>query len=145
LACPFFFPTCRSQAGAFSHPSRLPLAGGWEGTCTAPGHEGQVPDSFEACNLGYASACPWLPLERKSDAVRFAIAQENEARSLVVYVCEKDHLPTEHGKLEFFIHNGECVNPHSDARIQKMAECFLTSRRVKVEGTFTDLPLGETT
>ena len=138
-------PTCRSQAGAFIHPSRLPLAGGWEGTCTAPGHEGQTPDSLAACNLGYASECSWLPADRKSDAVRFAIEQESEARSWVVYVCEKDHLPTEHGKLEFLVHNGACVNPHSDARIQKMAECFLTSRRAKAETSFSDPALSEPT
>src|SRR5215469_15268828 len=105
LACPFFMPTCRSQGGAFLHPSRLPLAGGWEGTCTAPGHEGHAPDSLAACNLGYASECPWLPSERTADAVRFAVAQENESGAVLIYVCEKDHLPTEHGKLEFLLQN----------------------------------------
>lgn len=129
-------PTSRTQAGAFTHPSRLPLAGGWEGTCSAPGHVGEIPGAFEACNLGYASACPWLPAERAADAVRFAVVQESEARTLLVYVCEKDHQPADHGKLEFLVHNGECVRPHADSRIQKMAECFLASRRAKTE----DLP-----
>ena len=136
-------PTCRSLAGAFIHPSRLPLAGGWEGTCTAPGHEGQTPDSFEACNLGYASACSWLPAERAADAVRFVVAHESESRAALVYVCEKDHLPTEHGKLEFLVQDGACINPHSDVRIQKMAECFLASHRAKAEDNFTDPPLSE--
>jgi hypothetical protein len=135
-------PTRRSQAG-WLHPSRLPLAAGWEGTCTAPGHEGTSPDSFEACNLGYARDCPRLPRERSCDAVRFAIAQESETRSLLTYVCEKDHQPAERGKLEFRIHDGGCLNPHPDPRIQRMAECFLAARKAKEGSATLDVPGNE--
>lgn len=133
MACPFFMPTQRMQGGAWIHPSRLPLAWGWEGVCTAPGHEGETPESFEACNLGYATACPRLPQERNCDAVRFAVVREKADRSLLVYVCEKDHLPADHGNLELCIHDGTCAKPHPDPRIQKMAECFLTSRKANTE------------
>ena len=126
-------PARRSQA-AWLHPSRLPLGAGWEGACTAPAHEGAIPDSFEPCNLGYARDCSRLPSERKWDAVRFAMVRESEARSLLTYVCEKDHQPAEHGTLEFQVDDGECLRPHPDARIQKMAECFLAARREKKEG-----------
>ena len=134
LACPFFLPTEQLRGGAWIHPTRLPLAAGWEGTCTAPGHEGATPESFEPCNLGYASTCPRLPQERRWDAVRFAVLQESSERSLLVYVCEKDHLPADHGNLEFCVRDGACAKPHPDPRIQKMAECFLASRRANSAG-----------
>ena len=134
MACPFFMPTQPLQGGAWMHPSRLPLAAGWEGVCTAPGHEGATPESLEPCNLGYASGCPRLPQERSWDAVRFAVLQESSERTVLVYVCERDHLPAEHGNLEFCVHDGACAKPHSDPRIQKMAKCFLESRKAKTQG-----------
>jgi len=134
LACPFFMPTQPLQGGAWIHPSRLPLAAGWEGVCTAPGHEGATPESLEPCNLGYANSCPRLPQQRNWDAVRFAVVQESSERVLLVYVREKDHLPADHGNLEFCIRDGACAKPHPDPRIQKMAECFFQSRKAKTYG-----------
>jgi hypothetical protein len=43
------------------------------------------------------------------------------------YVCERDHQPTEHGNLEFDLTQSAWRRKHDDARIQKMAECFLES------------------
>jgi hypothetical protein len=143
LACPFFMPTQRLLDGAWMHPSRLPLAAGWAGMCTAPGHEGVTPNSFDACNLGYASACPRLPRDRCWDAVRFAVVQEGPERLLLVYVCEKDHGPVEHGNLEFQGRSRECLNPHSDLRIQKMAECFVVARKDNASGAMSDQPVSE--
>lgn len=45
----------------------------------------------------------------------------------VRYVCERDHRPVEHGRLEFDVIESKWPHPHSDARVQKMAECFLQS------------------
>jgi len=137
LACPFFMPARRSR-DAWQHPSRLPLGAGWEGTCTAHGHPGAIPDSFAGCNLGYARDCSRLPSERKWDAVRFAMAQEGGARSRLTYVCEKDHQPAEHGTLEFRLPEGECLRPHPDPRIQKMAECFLAARSDREGGSISE-------
>jgi hypothetical protein len=131
LACPYFMPTHALEGGAWIHPSRLPLGGGWQGHCTAPGHEGAVPaleEMHEGCNLGYASRCPRLPENRDRDAVRFGISRESDTHLFVAYVCERQHLPVEHGFLEFRIHDSQCLQPHPDARIQKMAECFVESR-----------------
>ncbi len=128
MACPFFMPTARSMEGAWIHPDRLPLGSGWEGHCTAPGHEGVMPEPerlHQDCSLGYASKCPRLPVQRDSDAIRFSISSENEVRVLVTFVCERNHLPVEHGNLEFRVQEGTCANSHPDSRIQKMAECFL--------------------
>ena len=48
------------------------------------------------------------------------------ARILVLrYVCERDHRPGVHGDLEFDLPSATWLRRHDDARIQKMAECFL--------------------
>jgi hypothetical protein len=144
LACPYFMPVEKLQGGTWPHPTRLPLGCGWSGHCTAPGHEGQVPsqDILEAfCNLGYASSCAWAPRERAWDAVRFAVAapsgadrraQENGVHPIshsirLCYVCERDHRPVEHGDLEFELQHSAWLRKHADARVQRMAECFLES------------------
>lgn len=111
------------------HPSRLPLGAGWDGDCTAHGIAATIPagDQLAHCNLGYASDCPRLPKERKWDAVRFAVATEHESRVCLAYVCERNHLPSEHGRLEYNLLLSRWLSSHTDPRIQKMAECFLDS------------------
>jgi hypothetical protein len=129
-------PTERLEHGSWPHPARLPLGCGWSGRCTAPGHEGEVPaqDILEAfCNLGYASSCTWAPLERKWDAVRFSVAapmgeEKSSARVMrLVYICEREHRPVDHGELQFDLQDARWPAPHGDSRIQKMAECFVDS------------------
>jgi len=135
-------PEERLQNGSWPHPLRLPLGGGWRGHCTAPGHEGQLPepDILEAfCNLGYADCCSWAPSQREWDAVRFAVSAPSERAgrhekssvpSSVIrlhYVCERNHLPVEDGTLEFDLPQAAWLCRHDDPRIQKMAECFLDS------------------
>src|SRR5258707_8223961 len=110
-------PIARLENGSWPHPARLPLGGGWCGHCTAPGHEGEVPQQGvleNFCNLGYASGCNWSPSERAWDAVRFAVSaplgstaraepsrdKAANARILVLrYVCERNHQPVAHGDL----------------------------------------------
>ena len=143
MACPYFMPVVKLQNGAWPHPARLPLGCGWNGHCTAPGHEGEVPpqDVLEAfCNLGYASSCAWAPPGRAWDAVRFSVSAPPEssrkdkekpspAASVLrlVYVCERDHRPVAHGELIFDLTTAAWSCLHEDPRIQKMAECFLDS------------------
>jgi hypothetical protein len=141
LACPYFMPTARLENGNWPHPARLPLGCGWTGQCTAPGHEGESPSQHvvEAfCNLGYASGCAWAPPERAWDAVRFSVSTPEDrnadmpARVLrLLYVCERDHLPVAHGDLLMDLEAGTWQRGHEDARIQKMAECFLESYQKK--------------
>ena len=124
------------------HPARLPLGGGWNGHCTAPGHELEIPsqDVLETCcNMGYAGTCSWAPVERPSDAVRFAVSSPartaranssgNEPARFVhlTYVFEHANRPASHGELQFDLSTASWVRRHEDARIQKMAECFLES------------------
>jgi len=90
--------------GAWLHPARLPLGGGWGGHCSAPGHEGAQPSDeelHEFCNLGYAAKCSRLPSERDCDAVRFSVARDQGSRLLVWFVCETGHRPAKHGTAEY--------------------------------------------
>ncbi len=129
MACPYFMPTEKIDDAGWLHPSRLPLGGGWKGRCTAPGHENEIPSDqqiHECCNLGYASACEFRPKECEFDSVRFAVMKETEDRIVVCYACEREHRPAAHGYVEYD-KVGHWWRPHSDARIQKMAECYLAA------------------
>jgi hypothetical protein len=55
-------------------------------------------------------------------------AATSSARVLLLrYVCERNHRPAEHGDLEFDLAQAVWLRLHEDARVQKMAECFLES------------------
>lgn len=121
------------EGGAWIHPSRLPLGSGWSGYCQAPGHEGVQPSDQElqeSCNLGYAK-CSRIPEQRESDAVRFGIAFDRGSEIVLSYVLEKSHSPASHGSLNCNLLTGDWAPAHPNARIQKMAECFLQSYLVR--------------
>ena len=127
LACPFFMPLQKLH-GSFLHPSRLPLGGGWDGCCSAPGHEGARPSEHELhefCNLGYAAKCSRLPVERECDAVRFSVARDHGSRLLLWFVCETGHCPTKHGMVEYDVDRNRWMSSQSDPRIQKMLDCYV--------------------
>ena len=137
MACPFFMPMEKLENGSWPHASRLPLGGGWSGHCTAPGHENSAPSQDELreyCNLGYAANCGRLPRERAWDSIRFGARtvftdEKNlTARQIQIrYVCEREHLPVEHGTLTFDAVGARWELRHADHRVQRMAECFLAS------------------
>ncbi|HWY22210.1 MAG TPA: hypothetical protein VNX26_13375 [Candidatus Acidoferrum sp.] len=135
MACPFFLPTEKLVNATWLHAGRLPLGCGWNGQCTAPGHEGEIPSSEELrefCNLGYAEDCGRLPRERVWDSVRFGARVVSEGNGThgciqVRYVCERGHRPAEHGVLAFDPADARWVERHRDERVQRMAECFLES------------------
>ena len=130
MACPFFVPTRKLDDAGWLHPSRLPLGGGWQGLCSAPGHEGAEPsdqDLHQYCNLGYAAQCARLPKDRSCDAVRFSVAHDRGTRLQFWFVCETGHRPAHHGMLEFDVPTERWITPHPEAGIQKMAECYLES------------------
>jgi hypothetical protein len=137
MPCPFFLPTSKLNDGGWLHHSRLPLGGGWQGQCFAPGHEGTEPTTDELrefCNLGYAAGCARMPKERTVDAVRFSIFRDAGKQLLLRFVCESGHRPASHGTLEYDLSSGKWTVPHSDLRIQKMAECYLEAylrRRIR--------------
>ncbi len=133
MACPFFMPT-EKYVAAWPRRPRLPLGDGWAGHCTAPGHQGALPNDHELkefCNLGYAKHCPRLPAKRLWDAVRFSVSGERANKVAIYFVCETDHRPGEHGALEFDISSNSWTVPHRDARVQKMAQCYLEAYLVR--------------
>ena len=150
VACPFFMPVEKLENGSWLHVHRLPLGCGWRGHCTAPGHEGENPsqeDLQDFCNLGYAEGCGRLPDERPWDSIRFVaktldsdVNSRTSRHIQLRYVCERAHRPAEHGFLEFDAVQSQWTYRHSDARLQRMAECFLASylekrKRPQMPGT----------
>jgi hypothetical protein len=130
VACPYFMPSQPFPGGNWRHPSRLPLKEGWRGVCTASSNHPVIPGDEEIqefCNLGYASKCPRLPAERPWDAIRISVARERENVVVLSYVCEYAHLPREHGVLEYDAASSRWVRGHTNAVIQRMAECYLES------------------
>jgi len=134
LACPFFVPLEIVNDGSWPHPSRLPLGAGWAGNCRASGQPASNSHIREFCNLGYATACPHLPLSRDWDAVRFSVARAGQDQVTIGFVCELAHAPIEHGKLIFDLTSGVWQNPHGDARVQRLAICYLQTYLARTTG-----------
>jgi hypothetical protein len=128
MSCPYFFPTDRCPEPLWPHPERLPLGGGFSGTCTAPGHDGFSPagELLHDCNLGYAN-CARLPADRASDAVRFSIRRDPQGLLAIHYLSEGAHAPVSHGVLIFDPAASQWRERHDDARLQRMAECCVES------------------
>jgi hypothetical protein len=125
-------PIEKLENGSWIHPSRLPLGCGWSGHCCAPGHAGEIPsqEELQFCNLGYATSCPRLPVERAWDTICFGartIVSAAVSRIRLRYVCERAHRPADHGILEFDPSQNSWITQHPDRRLQRMAECFLVS------------------
>ncbi len=133
MACPFFMPEQKLEAD-WPFPQRLPLGSGWAGTCTAPGHEGVRPGEEElksGCNLGYAKTCSRLPVERHADAVRFCLGEEQDGVVHVRFACERAYLPAGYGELLYEKVSGAWLLKHEDARVQRMAECYVQAQLAK--------------
>jgi len=127
VPCPYFFPTEKSANLGWPFPQRLPLGGGFCGSCTSGGDH-SVPSEVELrefCNLGYARQCGRIPADRRSDAVRFAIAKDGGDRLLLHYCCERDYAPVEHGQLQYDCITRSWPLAHHDACIQRQAECYV--------------------
>ena len=85
----------------------------------------------EFCNLGYANGCSRLPRDKEWDAVRFAVARQRGAEIVLSFVCESGHRPAVYGMLEYDTALGRWNSRHPDARIQRMAECYLDAFQVR--------------
>ena len=134
MACPYFMPTDKFEGGGWPHPSRLPLGAGWTGRCCASIHEEPTPneeDLREFCNMGYAAKCSRLPQKREWDAVRFSVSRDRGVLLSLWFVCELDHAPAAHGKLEYDVTAGNWTSCHSDSRIQRMADCYVESYLIR--------------
>ena len=130
MTCPYFMPTEKLQGGGFQHPQRLPLGAGWNGVCCAHDTERFSPSEEtvrEYCNMGYALTCSRLPTVRTWDAVRFSVVRDWRSHLSLQFVCESNHTPSEHGKLEYDVTARKWTAAHKNSRVQKMAECYVES------------------
>ncbi|MDP8988477.1 MAG: hypothetical protein M3N41_00160 [Acidobacteriota bacterium] len=96
MACPYFKPLRRLDAGGWEPAPRLPLGAAWAGQCTA-GSAWEPAEGLqrETCNCGYARGrCAHFPDDAGADAVRFSMAGER-----LIYIFEKEHAPVEHGEV----------------------------------------------
>ena len=119
MACPFFKPARRLDAGGWDPAPRLPLGDAWGGECTA-GCAEQPDESIQrqVCNCGYARGrCAHFPAETTVDAVRFSMGSGER----LIYIFEKDHAPLEHGD----------IDPATDPRepLASLARAFSESLR----------------
>ncbi len=133
MACPFFVPREVLNDGSWPHPSRLPLGAGWSGECCASNSILSPSDVQirEFCNLGYASRCPHLPVQRDWDAVRFSPVRVSEHEIVLKYVCELAHAPIEHGELVYDVAGERWLYRHADARVDRLATCYLQTYRAR--------------
>lgn len=141
MACPYFSPSELLVEIGFPHPQRLPLGSAWRGACSAPGQAGSSPSDDEltnGCNVGYARGCSRLPADRVADAVRFAIVRERRSEIEICYVYERNHLPGEHGSLQFKLDAGSWVTQDPASQLAHMAQCFLQSYLHRREGTLKE-------
>jgi hypothetical protein len=113
--------------GSWPHPARLPLAGGWSGSCMASGEARAASEAQvrEFCNLGYAAGCPHLPAERDWDAIRFAVARTSREQVTLCFTCERAHEPMAHGELSFNLATGSWGATEADARVLRLANSYL--------------------
>lgn len=94
----------------------------------APGRAGVEAEEAELkefCNIGYANSCAHLPTDRKADAVRFAVARDGSSTLSLDWVMEREHLPVEHGTLEYDASAQRWSVAHEDPCVQRMAECYI--------------------
>ena len=132
MACPYFLPVERMTEELWPHRRRLPLGDGFRGHCTAaPEAPPNLDEQRDGCNLGYAAKCPRLPAERAADAVRFSVACDRDGIVQLCFVLERAHQPQAHGTLLYALASGSWLEGHADARIQRMAECYLDSYRAR--------------
>jgi hypothetical protein len=78
------------------------------------------------CNLGYASGCPRLPLDRAADAVRFGVAERSATLVTIQCVFERDHRPAGAGVLQYDVAARSWTTDQGPC-IQQMAERYLES------------------
>jgi hypothetical protein len=127
VACPYFFPTERTFTIGWAFPNRLPLGGGFCGTCHADGAEFSPDEATlrDSCNLGHARECRRMPAARSADSLRFAVAKDAGERILLHYVFEREHAPVAHGQLEYDCVTHRWPAPFADACAQRQAECYM--------------------
>jgi hypothetical protein len=130
MACPCFLPLERMPQATGKKIAPMPLGDCWSGVCRSVPEGEWLPDPHtlqQFCNFGYARAkCGRVPAD-KADAVRFTISQDREGLVRIYWVIEKDHLPLDHGPLEYSRGAADFQTAHPDACVARQAQAYVSS------------------
>jgi hypothetical protein len=66
-----------------------------------------------------------MPVERRADSLRFAVAADKGERVVLNYVYDLDHLPAAHGQLEYDCVGQRWLSTVADACLERQAECYV--------------------
>jgi hypothetical protein len=66
-----------------------------------------------------------MPADRHADSVRFAVAGDTGDKILLDYVYDREHVPIQHGRLEYRCAAQRWTVRLKDASLQRQAECYL--------------------
>jgi hypothetical protein len=129
MACPYFRPTKPLRWTQWQGKLRPPLGELYAGECAAGAEAFQpVEARLECCNLGYAAGeCPCFPKTRGPDAVRFAISADLDGLIQIAYCVEQDHLPFQHGVIEYSSDKERWWGLDAGSLLQFQAEAYLKS------------------
>jgi hypothetical protein len=108
----------------------MPLGDAYSGLCRAALESFQPDRSIilECCNLGYPRGkCARFPEDGTPDAVRFAISGHDGGIVRLRFVIEHDHLPFQHGGLEYSVEERTFAGPAMEKLLHRQAEAYLES------------------
>jgi len=130
MACPYFYPLEAMDEKRWPAPPRLPLGDPYAGLCKARAQPHVPSESAlrDLCNQGYArGSCGEFPRESDPDAIRFGIARDSGGIVRIVFVVESNHLPHEHGAVEYSRESGQFVQAPAEEIPRKQAQAYLES------------------
>ena len=117
--------------GPWENPPRLPLGDPYYGNCVAlPADLFAAPEAVQRalCNCGYVrGSCVRFPGDAVADAVRFSVQAGAKGRVRMIYVLEKDHVPVEHGEMEYDASSKELTGRHASVPVEAQARAFAES------------------
>lgn len=129
MACPYFHPTRPLPWTHWQGKLRPPLGEVYLGECAAEAEAFQPGEErLECCNLGYAAGkCPRFPQTKGPDAVRFAISADRDGVIRITYSVEQDHLPFQHGVIEYSCDDERWWGLDAETLLQFQAEAYVKS------------------
>jgi len=124
MACPYFIPDQPHPDELWKHRHRLPLGDGFAGHCGLPEASPCSDETLRLqCNLGYAK-CPYLPVDRAFDAVRFLVQDQGGGVLQLQFACELAHLPALTGSLRYDQSSMEWLDV-LDPRLERLARAVV--------------------
>ncbi|HWB84925.1 MAG TPA: hypothetical protein VG675_12340 [Bryobacteraceae bacterium] len=131
MACPYFYPVEHGACTNDPKSAMLPLGDEWVGTCHAASAGPCRPDEGmqrARCNFGYARGnCRHFPADDGPDAVRFAVAADEDGLVRIRYVLERNHHPFANGTVEYSRASGVLTDPPAADLLRRQAQAYAES------------------